>query len=244
MLLLRLLQLRTRANRLLAEKNIEIDKQHRALGETNARLQRQSVEDDLTGLGNRRSIRRLLEAELPPALADRQALVMLVDLDRFKGINDEFGHPVGDAVLARFAEALRAVAGPDDRLARWGGEEFLWLVAGADMAKASERCRALSEELGRMAFEADGRRLSITCSIGVAPVHLAADDPQKAFDQAVKIADAALYEAKDSGRNGWAGFEPRSDDPRAFEGSLDIDALVARGALIRRRLDGDLPQRN
>ncbi|MDZ7790831.1 MAG: diguanylate cyclase [Xanthomonadales bacterium] len=236
LLLLRLLQLRTRANRLLAEKNAEIDKQHKALGHSNALLQRQSVEDELTRLGNRRSIRRLLESELPGALAKRPALLILADIDRFKGINDQFGHPVGDRVLARFAQVLKAVAGPDDVIARWGGEEFLWLVAGADMSEAAERCRALAERLRATEFEAAERSLSITCSMGVATLDLSVDDPQAAFDLALKIADEALYEAKDAGRDGWVGFERRSDDPKVFEGSLDIENLVAQRALIRQRL--------
>lgn len=233
---LRLLRLRTSANRLLAEKNAEIDAQHKALGETNARLHRQSIEDELTGIGNRRSLRNLLESEVPSALVEKPALLVLVDLDRFKGINDRFGHPVGDRVLAEFAQVLRSVAGPDDVLARWGGEEFLWLVADADMADASERCRALADRIRAAAFRADDRRLSITCSMGVARLDLDVENPQAAFDLALKIADAALYEAKDSGRNDWVGFERRADDPKEFEGSLDVDALVTSGALVRKRL--------
>ncbi|WP_181918911.1 tetratricopeptide repeat-containing diguanylate cyclase [Wenzhouxiangella sediminis] len=237
LLLLRLLQLRTRANRLLAEKNAEIDQQHRALEESHIQLQRHSIEDELTSLGNRRFVRQLLVSALPDALVDSPALLVLIDLDRFKGINDTFGHPVGDRVLARFAETLRQVAGPDDILARWGGEEFLWLIPAARMTEAADRCRNLADRVRATEFMTGGRSLSITCSMGVAPVDLDADDPQAAFDLALKIADAALYEAKDSGRNGWAGFERRVDDPKIFEGSLDIEALVARGALARRRLE-------
>jgi diguanylate cyclase (GGDEF)-like protein len=236
LLLLRLLQLRTRANRLLAEKNAEIDRQHKALGETNAKLQRQSIEDELTGLGNRRSIRQLIESGPPAALSDRPALLVLVDLDRFKGINDTFGHPVGDYVLTVFARVLRDVAAPDDVLARWGGEEFLWLIADAQIADASARCRALSDRLRSTRFEASGRSLSITCSMGVATVHLGTADPEAAFDESVKIADAALYEAKDAGRDSWIGFERRVDDPKAFKGPLDVEALIERGALVRNRL--------
>ncbi|MEE4302816.1 MAG: diguanylate cyclase [Wenzhouxiangella sp.] len=235
LLLLRLLQLRTRAHRLLAEKNAEIDQQHRALEESHIQLQRHSIEDELTGLGNRRFVRQLLESELPDALVDSPALLVLIDLDRFKGINDTFGHPVGDRVLARFAETLRELAGPDDVLARWGGEEFLWLIPAVGMTEAADRCRALADRVRATEFEAACRSLSITCSMGVAPVDLATDNPQAAFDLSFKIADAALYEAKDSGRNGWAGFERRVDDPKIFEGSLDIESLLASGALARRR---------
>ena len=234
--MLRSLRTRNRANRLLADKNAEIDRQHKALGKTNALLQRQSIEDELTGLGNRRSVRNLLESEIPRALGQSPTLLVLVDLDRFKGINDEFGHAAGDHVLAEFADVLRAVAGPDDVLARWGGEEFVWLVANAGIADAAGRCRALAERLRAARFEVDGRRLAITCSMGFSTVDLRQEDPQAAFDLALKIADAALYEIKDTGRNGWTGFERRSDDPKVFSGSLDIEALVTSGALVRKRL--------
>jgi len=142
--MLRSLRLRTRANHLLAEKNAEIDLQHKALGETNMRLHRQSIEDELTRLGNRRSLRYMLDSKIPPTLAESPALLILVDLDRFKGINDQFGHAAGDRVLTKFARVLRTVADPDDMLARWGGEEFVWLVANAGIADAADRCRVLA----------------------------------------------------------------------------------------------------
>lgn len=234
LVLLRLLRLRTRANKLLADKNAEIDVQRESLGRSNTRLQQQSIEDELTGLGNRRSLRVLLESEFPAPLLDKPVLLVLIDLDRFKGVNDRFGHPVGDSVLARFAAVLRDVAGRDDVLARWGGEEFLWLVADAGIEDASERCRALSERIRNTEFDAAGRRLSITCSMGVAPVDFRGDDRQAEFDVSLKIADAALYEVKQAARDGWAGFDRRREsDPDLLEGSLDIDTLVERGVLVR-----------
>ncbi|MDT8410370.1 MAG: diguanylate cyclase [Wenzhouxiangellaceae bacterium] len=229
--LLRSLRLRTQANRLLADKNTEIDIQRKALGESNSLLHRQSIEDELTGLGNRRSLRRLLESELPSTILEKPALLMLIDLDRFKGINDRYGHPVGDGVLARFARVLRDVAGPEDVLARWGGEEFLWLVADAGIIDAAGRCRTLLDRVRATEFDVGGHRLSITCSIGVATVELGNENPQADFDLALKVADAALYEVKGVSRDGWAGFDRAASDPKLFEGSLDIDALVARGAL-------------
>jgi len=232
-LLLRSLRVRTRANRLLADKNAEIDLQRKALAETNTRLHQQSIEDELTGLGNRRSLRHLLESEAPVALHDKPVLLVLIDLDRFKGINDRFGHPVGDEVLARFAQLLRAVAEPDDVLVRWGGEEFLWLVADASVIDASGRCQALADHVRATEIDVAGHRLSITCSMGVAAVELGGDDQQSAFDLAFKIADAALYEVKAAARDGWAGFERRVDDTKVFEGSLDIEYLVNHGALVR-----------
>jgi len=237
MLLLRLLHLRNRANRLLAEKNAEINEQRQALSESNARLHRHSYEDELTGLNNRRAIRGMVESEDERIRRTPAWLLIMIDLDRFKGINDRFGHPVGDAVLVQVADVLRSVAGPNDLLARWGGEEFLWLVADAGTEQASERCRTLSRALKEAPFEIPNRRLAITASMGAAGLDLSDDDPVTAFDLALKLADAALYEAKREGRNRWAGFERRSTDRDPFAGSLDVSGLVAGGALERIRND-------
>ncbi|MFN2333411.1 MAG: diguanylate cyclase [Wenzhouxiangellaceae bacterium] len=235
-LMVRALRLRTQANQLLAEKNAEIDKQHKALGKTNALLHRQSVEDELTGLGNRRSLRQLLGSKTPTALGQSPALLVLVDIDRFKGVNDQFGHAAGDRVLAQFAGALRAVAGPDDVLVRWGGEEFVWLVAKAGISDAPDRCRALADQVGAADFKVFDRHLAITCSMGFSTFDPGVENPQTEFDLALKIADAALYEIKGRGRNGWTGFERRADDPKVFEGSLDIGALIKRDALARKQI--------
>lgn len=235
--LLHALRLRIRANRLLASKNRAIGRQREQLGKSNDRLYRQSIEDELTGLGNRRSISNLMHSSLP-VLLNQPGLVILIDLDRFKGVNDHFGHATGDRVLARFADALRQVVGANDVLARWGGEEFLWIVAGTTIEGASGLCRALSREVAATRFESGERELSITCSMGVATVEFGSSDPQQALDLALKIADAALYEAKHNGRNRAVAFERHSDDPALFRDSLDVADLVRRGALLPRHLTG------
>ena len=233
MVLLRSLRVRNRANRLLADKNAEIEAQREALSENNLRLHRHSVEDELTGLGNRRAVRQLLHGALPETLKTGRVLLVLIDLDRFKGINDRYGHAVGDRVLSRFASLLEAAAGPNDVVARWGGEEFLWLIADAEPDQASHHCKTLAERLQAAEFYAEDRRLVITCSMGVASLDLASKDPQSAFDLALKVADAALYEAKNAGRDSWSGFERRSDDVETFRGSLDVEALISQGSLTR-----------
>ena len=231
-LMARTLRLRTRANRMLAEKNAEIDVQRKALAEANTLLHRHSSEDELTGLANRRFVRGLLGADLPELFRASPALLVLVDLDDFKRINDRFGHPVGDRVLARFADVLRDAAGPDDVLARWGGEEFLWLAVGQAMADADRVCRALGEAVRATAFDVDGETIRLTVSMGVAPLAFG-EDPATDFAVAIKIADAALYEAKQAGRDAWVGYERDARDAELFAGSLDIEALVERGALVR-----------
>lgn len=155
-----------------------------------------SLTDPLTGVGNRRR----LEEELPPLLAgaDTTAVVM-VDLDHFKAVNDQWGHPAGDAVLRQAAAVLAATVRPDDRVYRYGGEEFAVVLPGADEAVATiaaERVRAALEEatmdLG------DGTDHQVTASLGVA-----ASDGGGADDALGLIgrADRALYQAKEGGRN-------------------------------------------
>jgi len=231
-LLLRTLRLRTRAHRMMAEKNAEIDEQREALARANALLHRHSNEDELTGLSNRRFVRGLLAADLPSPFRSAPALLILIDLDHFKQVNDRHGHPVGDRVLVEFVEVLRAAAGPDDVLARWGGEEFLWLAAGRTMNEIDECCQRLAERVRDRVFEIDGVGIELTVSMGVAGLSFG-DAPQAEFDTAVKIADAALYEAKLAGRNCWAGFDRRSAPSDAFSGSLDTRTLIDDGVLIR-----------
>lgn len=231
-LLLRTLRLRTRANRLLAEKNAEIDLQRTALAEANTLLHRHSREDELTGLANRRCVRGLLGPDLPDALRRAPALLILIDLDDFKRINDRYGHPIGDCVLQRFAGVLRDAAGPDDVLARWGGEEFLWLAAGHRIDDAAACCQRLAETMRGTVFEEQGAAIRLTVSMGVTSVEFGGD-PQSAFQEAVKVADAALYEAKQAGRDRWVVYARRAARSGDFAGILDVPSLLDAGALVR-----------
>jgi two-component system cell cycle response regulator len=151
-----------------------------------------AVTDPLTGLRNRRYVRRHLEG----VLRSGGAAVLLLDVDRFKSVNDTHGHAAGDVVLREIAERLRTHLRSADVVARYGGEEFMVVVAGA----AAEEGRLVAERL-RAAVAQDpiaaaGRLLDVTLSIGVAggPAGTAAD-------ALVAAADAALYRAKNAGRN-------------------------------------------
>ena len=162
---------------------------------TEARMLEQiSTRDSLTGLMNRRAI----EARFDELLVQGFDTFALVDLDRFKAINDLHGHQVGDAALIACASALRASGDRDAVAVRLGGEEFVVLLRGA---RSLERAEALRQAIPmRIAKEVPGLELPVTASMGV--VMMAdAERHKMAFAEFYARADALMYEAKASGRN-------------------------------------------
>lgn len=152
-----------------------------------------AVTDALTGLRNRRYVRRHLESLLRSGAT---AAVLVIDVDRFKPLNDSHGHAAGDAALKQVAERLREHLRAVDVVARYGGEEFLVVMAGAgeeEAAAVAERLRAAVADAPVMA---GSLALPVTVSIGVAVAR-----GQAAADALIAAADAALYRAKEGGRN-------------------------------------------
>ncbi|MDN4482746.1 GGDEF domain-containing protein [Demequina lignilytica] len=152
--------------------------------------QRAADTDSLTGLLNRRGVAPLLAA----APEEGAYALLLIDVDRFKSVNDRLGHAEGDRVLAKVAAVLAACGRPDASLARWGGEEFLMVVPDAWPG----RVRRLAESLRRDVEDElamDGAP-GVTVSVGAAFAIRGVP-----FEDTLRIADACLYEAKESGRN-------------------------------------------
>jgi diguanylate cyclase (GGDEF)-like protein len=175
---------------------------HAVVALENARLhrivERQALVDGLTGLANRRQCEEALGAEL--ARVDRYGgslTVVMADLDWFKDVNDKFGHPAGDSVLRDFARLLRESVRDVDLASRWGGEEFLLVLPGTDLAggaRVAERIRVALA--GRIVLSVDGTPIPVTASFGVA-----AAPPATTASELFAAADAALYEAKRAGKN-------------------------------------------
>ncbi len=150
--------------------------------------------DLLTGVANRRRFEDRLEVEMSRAKRFGNALsLMLFDLDHFKSINDTYGHEKGDAILRAFAKTLSNRVRKEDLFARWGGEEFILLIPETELHYVFELAAALLE-LTRTINVTPERRL--TCSIGIS--HFQTDMNKHEF---IKLADEALYKAKESGRD-------------------------------------------
>ena len=162
-----------------------------------AELERQTHEDALTGLFNRRYLDRRLAEEFARARRHRQPLtVALADADYFKRINDSYTHASGDAALRQLAGLLRAGVRSTDIVARYGGEEFALLLIGVDREDATAVCEALRANVEGHDWNGIAPGLRVTLSIGVC-----ADTALATHERMLAAADAALFRAKEGGRN-------------------------------------------
>lgn len=170
-----------------------------AVGEErrSAELRLQATRDSLTGLPNRAAVFNELEKQI--AAADRKGRALTIgicDIDHFKAINDEHGHPAGDEVLCRFSEAIREQLRRSDTGGRWGGEEFLFVLPDTDEAGAQQVCARFLAHAHAMQIALDeGTSIGVTASIGVAQWH-----PDERAQDLITRADRALYHAKAMGR--------------------------------------------
>ncbi|WP_374595218.1 diguanylate cyclase [Aquabacterium sp.] len=171
--------------------------QQAELARTLERLRELSTRDPLTGLANRRQMMSWLDEELKRQRRSRHALcVAILDLDHFKRVNDTHGHPVGDAVLQRFATLAQSTLPPTAALARWGGEEFLLMLPDIDVAQAARVLAAIRQSLHAFDWGALAPGLRVTCSAG-----LAAHVGDASAAHTLERADRALYLAKQAGRD-------------------------------------------
>ncbi|CAO4174873.1 Bifunctional diguanylate cyclase/phosphodiesterase [Methylorubrum populi] len=177
-------------------------------------------QEPLTGLCNRVGLHDHLHAALAEAARTGAPLaVLMLDLDRFKAVNDTLGHPVGDALLRKVAERLHKATRRGDVVARLGGDEFAILQAGAEQPQAAETlARRLVDLVGRT-YVVEGHMLNVGVSVGIA---IAPADGQDA-DDLLKHADLALYRAKAEGRATYRFFEPAMNVQMQARRSLEID---------------------
>ena len=157
-----------------------------------------AMHDFLTRLWNRAEIVSFLERELERAMREKKPVgIVLLDVDRFKSINDSLGHRTGDVVLKELAQRLRSQLRAYDGVGRYGGEEFLLVLPGCDLGCALVRTAEIQRSVAAAPFAPDLAKVSITVSMGITIAHCGAGDSATLLHDA----DLALYRAKNSGRN-------------------------------------------
>ncbi len=162
-------------------------------------LRKQASYDYLTGLPNRGNIMEVLRRECAKSPRTNEPVaVILADVDHFKSVNDTFGHQVGDAVLAEVAKRMAREMRSYECIGRYGGEEFLAVLANCDGAGGEALAERLRIALAESPIETQVGKISVTASFGVAGT---ADIPNATQDTLVQIADTAMYRAKGAGRN-------------------------------------------
>jgi len=163
------------------------------------RTKKLSVTDGLTGISNRPNMEQVLRSEFERSMRYGAPLsVVLLDVDHFKGVNDTYGHQKGDEILVAFASLLKKFCRANDTAARYGGEEFLMILPQSNAQGAFKIAERVREEMMKLSFTGNESNFSVTTSGGVVELDR---DFIKSTDQLVTMADQALYEAKNSGRN-------------------------------------------
>jgi diguanylate cyclase (GGDEF)-like protein len=167
------------------------------LRNTNQVLDALARTDVLTQLTNRRRMQEIIEQEVRNCIFDHEPLTFILgDLDHFKRINDEFGHACGDQVLVEVSRVMKRVVRKGDYAARWGGEEFLFLLPQTDVQVGEKVAERLRSEIESLAVEYEGQSIHVTMTFGVG-----AYDGSKTSTLVLSQADQALYQGKDAGRN-------------------------------------------
>lgn len=158
--------------------------------------------DPLTGVANRRSLIAALDRDVARAQRMREPMaLMMVDIDHFKDVNDQYGHPAGDRVLCSVVNVLRQRVRAQDLVGRYGGEEFMVLLPDTGLVGAEQLARELCKAVEESRCPADGvpgPGIAVTVSIGVFGGRLESGD---SWDMLIAAADRALYQAKNNGRN-------------------------------------------
>lgn len=185
--------------------------------------------DELTGLPNRSSFRRRFSEFLTGVNQEENLAVHLLDLDRFKAVNDTLGHPVGDRLLVEVAQRLQSLTSNAQCRARLGGDEFVVLQSLSDDLAAARLARSICDGLSRP-YDIDGHRIDIAASLGIALASKDGLDP----DGLLKKADMALYAAKADGGDGYCFFAPEMEAEAQTRRSIEIDL---RDALAESALD-------
>jgi diguanylate cyclase (GGDEF)-like protein len=213
------------------------------LANANRELLDASLTDLLTGVRNRRFFTNSIEADVQQVLRsfannpsadvrNRDLVFYLIDVDHFKRVNDQFGHKIGDQILAEVALRISSAARLSDAVIRWGGEEFLLLSRYTDRKDAHILADRVLDSVGSRPYGVEGTKadLCISCSIGWAAFPWTETEPKLvSHEQVLVLADYALYQAKGSGRNRAVGLLPVNENVRGgtIASTIDINGIPA-----------------
>lgn len=188
--------------------------------EEQASLAELAMTDALTGLSNTRHFKETAENAL--ATPDVDLAIFLLDLDRFKSVNDTLGHPTGDQLLRKVSDRLRATLRPGDLLARLGGDEFAILLQPAGKLEIREQIAMRIIEMLSRPFLIDGNQVNIGSSVGIAVA-----GPDATYEQLIRQADLALYAAKETGGGAHRHFEQTLADEADARRALELELRKA-----------------
>lgn len=193
-------------------------------------IRHMAYHDPLTDLPNRRALQERLEQVVRQARKDREAALLMLDVDNFKVVNDSLGHLAGDELLVTLARLLRTHLRPGDLLARLGGDEFALLVEGLTFSEARGVGEKLLRAVRESQFSQDGQTFPLSVSIGIARIDGRVDPTS-----IMALADSALYTAKEMGRNRLVAFGSVDTQARALA-QISRMAALTREALEQQRL--------
>jgi len=159
-------------------------------------LYNEALQDQLTGLKNRRGLHSFYENNIAPLLYTKNCSIIMCDIDHFKKVNDTWGHNAGDAILKHVANILSSSIGIDDEVFRWGGEEFIFLMNGETLKEAHAHAEKVRKAIEESVCHFEGLDLKVTMSFGVNQL-----SAELTTEENVKLADEKLYYAKEHGRN-------------------------------------------
>ncbi|MDB5324897.1 MAG: hypothetical protein JWM57_466 [Phycisphaerales bacterium] len=196
-----------RANEALVNMMLQSQQQTTTLRQQNEQLREQATTDRLTGLSNRADFEHRSAALWDAAIANGTPLcLMMIDLDKFKSINDTYGHPGGDEVLRAVGKILKTTCRPMDVLARYGGEELVLVLPDTPRAVAAAIAESIRLMISAKPVMHEGAKIQVTASFGVASFETGS--PLTTFTHLIKAADMALYQAKKTGRDRVKVFQP------------------------------------
>jgi diguanylate cyclase (GGDEF)-like protein len=184
----------------LKQAKDKAEKFARELKEANEKLREMAFRDGLTGLYNHRYFQDLMDHELSRARRYKKAFALILfDLDHFKKINDQYGHPIGDLVLKEVSQAAKNILRESDIAARYGGEEFAIVLPETELNGAAVVAERLRRAVEGLEIVANDRRIETTISVGVTSYHVSLGKKEKS--EILTAADNALYNSKNTGRN-------------------------------------------